>query len=461
MIKKVKPMKPESKGIVMHLTNAIKRRSMRKEGFMFFSSIRKKFQIVIKTFSGRSSLKVISLKLLPVMGRKVKVVTMTKFFSSSGKFARIRSARIGLGLVGVALALGLVACGGGGGGGTTTPPPSGTPTPTGTLSVAPATCTVQAGLSKCTASTTFAVANATTAKLLDGGGTVLSTSLSGSQIVDVLIGTNSYTLSANGGAVASATATGVCAVGTASNGSICVSPVTATLSATSPVVNGAKSTLTWGYSGDAPTGCTTSANWSNGGGLSGTGQSNALTANTTFTYSCNNANGPTTATAVVTVCAVGDTISGGVCTPPVVTAWWPPATIHLVGEQVIGMNQLSSASLIIGDTAWKQAVTNGTVKFLDTGIVLTGYSTRSIVWAFYKGPLTGNSCTRLIYKDDGTGVANTSTEGNCNTDIPSADWAVGTSVGVIRHFPGKNQCYQLTWNQPTLGLNDLVVTCPF
>lgn len=208
-------------------------------------------------------------------------------------------------------ALALTACGGGGGGGATTPPA------TGTLSVAPATCTVASGLGKCNATATFATANATTASLTNAGGTVLSTSLSGSQVVDVLIGANTYNLFANGSQVASANATGVCETGTASNGTICVPPVTASLTATSPIVNGATSTVTWGHSGGAPTTCASSANWTNSGSLTGTGQSNALTSDSTLTYACTNANGTTTATAAVTVCAVGETVTGGVCGTPV------------------------------------------------------------------------------------------------------------------------------------------------
>lgn len=150
-----------------------------------------------------------------------------------------------------------------------------------------------------------------------------------------------------------------------------------------------------------------------------------------------------------------------VCTAPAVWTAGINACVTPMGTQVIGMNQLPVASLTIGDVAWREAVTDGTVKFLSTGIVLAGYSARPIVWAFYKGPITGNSCTRLIYKDDGTGVANTSTEGNCNTDIPVVDWAVGTSIGVVRHFPGPNKCYQLSWNQVRQGLDDVLVTCPF
>jgi hypothetical protein len=437
--------------VLRGLTNVIKKSIIWKGGTVFLVSVLKRFRTFTKTPTISSSLKKHGF-----LARKDS--RMKTFFASTrGRFATT-----------LALVMALVACGGGGGG--STPAPTPTPTPTGTLAVAPATCTIQTSLGKCTATATFATANATTASLTNAGGAVLSSSLSGSQVVDVFIGTNTYTLSANGGgAVATATATGVCAVGTASNGTICVSPVTATLSATSPIVNGAKSTLTWGYTGDAPTGCTMSSNWSNDGSLSGTGLSDALTANATFTYSCTNANGTTTATANVTLCAVGETVVGGVCTAPVVThtctapsVWTASinACLYPVGAQVIGMNQLSSASLLIGDTAWQQAVTDGTIKFMDTGLVMTSYTARLPVFAFFKSRL-GNSCARLVYKDDGSAVGqNNTTEGDCNTG-PSTDWAVGTLSGVIRHFTGINACYRYTWNQNLLALDDTVISCPF
>lgn len=123
----------------------------------------------------------------------------------------------------------LSACGGGSGGSTPAPAPAPAPapilTPSGNASVTPSSCQIPAGLGKCTVNVTFATANATTASLTSGGGAVLSSSLSGSPVVDVLIGTNTYTLTVNGKVVASVTATGVCATGTTSNGTECVAPV--------------------------------------------------------------------------------------------------------------------------------------------------------------------------------------------------------------------------------------------
>jgi len=133
------------------------------------------------------------------------------------------------------------------------------------------------------------------------------------------------------------------------------------------------------------------------------------------------------------------------------------ACLYPIGAKVVGMNQLTSYT--IGDTAWQQAVSDGTVKFIDSGFVLTGYSPRPIVWAFYKG-WTGSSCTRFIYKDDGAGVIDNQTSSEtCTTGV--IDWVVGTTTGIIRHYPDLNKCGQFTWNQATSRIDEPVVTCPF
>ena len=156
-------------------------------------------------------------------------------------------------------------------------------------------------------------------------------------------------------------------------------------------------------------------------------------------------------------CVSGTTWNGSACAP-VVTTWWPPAYIAPIGTKVVGMNQLPSTATTIGNTAWQQAVKDGTVKFIDTGIVLSGYSTRAVIWAFYQS-IEGFSCARPIYKDDGSYVDHPETTGNCNTGV-LADWAVGTQAGIIRHAPNAG-CYQLTWNATRKGFDDTLVSCPF
>lgn len=150
------------------------------------------------------------------------------------------------------------------------------------------------------------------------------------------------------------------------------------------------------------------------------------------------------------------------CTPPRVFMKGINTCSYPTGTQVVGISRLPAASTAIGDETWKQAVAEGMVTNVDSGIALTGYSTRPVLFAVFKGPLTGNSCARLIYKDDGTAVDNTlTTEGECSPDVPGVDWVVGTAHGLIRHFPGTNTCSELTWNEATKKLGENQVTCPF
>jgi len=89
-------------------------------------------------------------------------------------------------------------------------------------------------------------------------------------------------------------------------------PPTATLTAspTAAVYNG-RSALTWSSTG--ATSCTTSGNWSTSGNLSGSGLTDPLTANTTFTFQCT---GPGGTTALQSVTVTVPAPINGVCSSP-------------------------------------------------------------------------------------------------------------------------------------------------
>jgi hypothetical protein len=146
---------------------------------------------------------------------------------------------------------------------------------------------------------------------------------------------------------------------------------------------------------------------------------------------------------------------------PVTTGstWWTSAVIHPISNRVnMSTTTLPVEATQIGDIAWQNAVKNETVKILDTGAQLTGFTLRPIVWAFYVHN-SGTYCARPVYKEDGFPVGSLkSTSGGCNTDI--IDWGIGTPVGIIRRIPARDQCYQLAWNQLRLNFDDLPVKCP-
>lgn len=172
----------------------------------------------------------------------------------------------------------------------------------------------------------------------------------------------------------------------------------------------------------------------------------ALACNTTYTATAVGADlAGNTGTATSTVTTVG-------C-----SALWPPTTIAPINQKVIGLNVLSGTNVLIGDAAWQAAVTNNTVKFSDTGMVMTGLDTRPILWAMYQ--FNNMWCTVPVHKDDGSPSKGLEPAGSvCNTE--SIDYMIGTPAGLIRHFTNRDQCFERRWNQNPPSITDTQVPCP-
>ena len=137
--------------------------------------------------------------------------------------------------------------------------------------------------------------------------------------------------------------------------------------------------------------------------------------------------------------------------------------IYPMNVKVFGMNGLPSITIDIGSAAWNKAVQDGVIKAVDTGSIMTGYNTRPIVWMVFQNTSQNTFCTTPVYKDDGSAIGNYTRAGSvCNTE--SWDWAMGTSDGIIRHSPTRNQCYQFQWGYSSLQhantFLDLLITCP-
>ena len=400
------------------LTKTHKKRTIAKDGFLSFFLVWKRFQAIKKAITGSlvslSSLKVFTIIHLP-KGRKVKVVNMTKKFFASfgGKIWTVFAVLL--------VALFVTACGGGGGGGTVTPPPT-TVTVTcpddskqtaATLDLATAACP---GIDA--TKVTFAPANNATGVSPD--------TIATSGIVIATSSTLATPALADFSLKAGTTAVPVTVTMSAGNKGFKAIPSTKLLYAQvySGIVNltdtlGKKLSLPFSF--------------------------------TTASVQCVAPQVPNSA---------GDAcVTPSPCTAPAVWTASLNTCLKPIGSQAIGMNQLPASALLIGDTGWNKAVTDGVQKFLDSGMLLTGYNTRPIVFAFYKAP-SGTSCVTPIYKDDGSAVDNNKAVGNaCNT--VDADWAVGTLSGVVRHFPSLGMCYEISWNQATQRFQDLQVTCPF
>lgn len=54
-----------------------------------------------------------------------------------------------------------------------------------------------------------------------------------------------------------------------------------------------------------------------------------------------------------------------------------------VGVLVTGANLLPAGCVTIGDACWLESVANGTIKFANSGVVMTGVNTRPIIFAYY------------------------------------------------------------------------------
>ncbi len=158
--------------------------------------------------------------------------------------------------------------------------------PSGTISATPTTCTIPVGSGTCSSTISWNTANTPSATVWIGtqnfaGGT------SGSSVAPwIQTAVDTFVLKdSNGNTLNSVNVNGVCAAGSSWNGSICAAPVTASLTASpNPVAYNGQSTLTWSSSG--ATSCTAGGPWSNSGTLSGSGLTNPLTSNTTFTFQC-------------------------------------------------------------------------------------------------------------------------------------------------------------------------------
>ena len=80
--------------------------------------------------------------------------------------------------------------------------------------------------------------------------------------------------------------------------------------------------------------------------------------------------------------------SFGVCiSPPAVAGYsWNntmKAWVADIGVLVTGANTLPDSCFLIGDACWKENVANGKIKFVNSGIIMTGQNTRPIIFAYY------------------------------------------------------------------------------
>lgn len=176
----------------------------------------------------------------------------------------------------------------------------------------------------------------------------------------------------------------------------------------------------------------------------------------TFTFG---ASSPATVTVSAT-CIAGTTANAaGVCKAPVVATWWPPATITPMGVKVFGANQLPVGCNRWADQCWRDAVANGTVKFVAT--TATDSTGRPITFAYFRNTSTAFGVTGLwnvlaIYADDGSLAAN-DIFGGGSSEI---DYVFTNTDGVIVHDASNNLCTQLYYFDAGSTWSPRAATCP-
>lgn len=147
----------------------------------------------------------------------------------------------------------------------------------------------------------------------------------------------------------------------------------------------------------------------------------------------------------------------------VIKAW-----VANVGTLVIGVNVLPDTCLYIGDACWKANVANGTIKFVNTGAVLTGTPAvgRPVVFALYVvgnvGFANGASGRAIVWADspDMMSISNMVNESVTNMTITERLMeARGTKTGALFNF-FPNKCYSLDWSSSFLGFPVSTTTCP-
>lgn len=122
---------------------------------------------------------------------------------------------------------------------------------------------------------------------------------------------------------------------------------------------------------------------------------------------------------------------------------------------------LSYEAWLIGDAGWVAGLKDGTIKPVDTGMIMTGYSNRPIVFMTFKRDPSITIpvyCTTPVYKDDGKqiGLGNQAELLCGGTEM---DRVMGTDDGIITHRKIKNDCFLMKWFESELALKNQSVTC--
>ncbi len=143
-------------------------------------------------------------------------------------------------------------------------------------------------------------------------------------------------------------------------------------------------------------------------------------------------------------CFAPNVWDGTNCVAP---ATWPPATITPVGVKVFGANQLPAGCTSASQQCWKDAVANGTVKFISTPALMTSFNNRPVVFAYFRNTTVAFGVNGLwnylaFYADDGS-LVGSDIYGGTSSEI---DWVYGNTSGILVHEKSTGLCIQTAWD---------------
>jgi hypothetical protein len=116
-------------------------------------------------------------------------------------------------------------------------------------------------------------------------------------------------------------------------------------------------------------------------------------------------------------------------------------------------------NLLIGDLGWQRSIADGRIKYLDTGMVLTGFNNEPIIYAVYAARYVGTNvtCRAPIYKNSGLTFELRPEQFAC-FNAPDIEWWMGSSKGIVGKQAGR--CFETEWTESTLMFTTRQITCP-
>lgn len=151
-------------------------------------------------------------------------------------------------------------------------------------------------------------------------------------------------------------------------------------------------------------------------------------------------------------CTVGTFSNDITCVPPPSSTGytWNNSVKTWVADtntKIFTANQLPSGCNSLASQCWKDAIANGTVKFIATTATMTNYNSRPVMFAYFRNTTTFFGVTGMwnylpIYADDGS-LVDQDISGGVAQEI---DWVLGNDLGILVHVKETNTCVQRSWN---------------